>query len=116
MPLSGATVLQVIPHLSAGGAERTTIEIAEALKAVGAKSLVASVGGRLEGELNRAGGELIHIDIKKLGRIRPGGGWRVHGRNSDEYRASKRGTRVGYGYIHTAIDDPTTVMLRYPGR
>jgi glycosyltransferase involved in cell wall biosynthesis len=61
LPLSGATVLQVIPHLSAGGAERTTIEIAEALKAVGAKSLVASVGGRLEGELTRAGGELMQI-------------------------------------------------------
>ena len=54
-------------------------------------------------------GDLIHIDIKKLGRIRPGGGWRVHGRNSDEYRASKRGTRVGYGYIHTAIDDHSRV-------
>ncbi len=61
MPLSGATVLQVIPHLSAGGAERTTIEIAEALKAAGARALVASGGGRLEGELTRAGGELMHI-------------------------------------------------------
>lgn len=50
------------PHLSAGGAERTTIEVAEALKAAGAKALVASVGGRLEGELSRAGAELIRID------------------------------------------------------
>ena len=62
MPLSGRTILQVIPHLSAGGAERTTIEVAEALKAAGAKALVASVGGRLEGELSRAGAELIRID------------------------------------------------------
>ena len=61
MPLSGATVLQIIPHLSAGGAERTTIEIAEALRAAGATALVASVGGRLEGELARAGGELVRI-------------------------------------------------------
>lgn len=61
MPLSGATVLQVIPHLSAGGAERTTIEVAEALRAAGATALVASVGGRLEGELARAGGELVRI-------------------------------------------------------
>ena len=62
MPLSGATVLQIIPHLSAGGAERTTIEVAEALVAANAKALVVSVGGRLEGELLRAGGELIRFD------------------------------------------------------
>lgn len=62
MSLSGRTVLQVIPHLSAGGAERTTVEVAEALKAAGARAIVASVGGRLEGELTRAGAELIRID------------------------------------------------------
>lgn len=61
-PLKGATILQVIPHLGAGGAERTTIEVAEALSAAGATALVASIGGRLEGELTRAGGQLIHID------------------------------------------------------
>jgi glycosyltransferase involved in cell wall biosynthesis len=62
LALKGATILQVIPHLAAGGAERTTIEVAEALTAAGATALVASVGGRLEGELTRAGGELILID------------------------------------------------------
>lgn len=62
MPLSGRTILQVIPHLSAGGAERTTVEIAEALKAAGAKAIVASVGGRLEGELTRAGAQIERID------------------------------------------------------
>jgi glycosyltransferase involved in cell wall biosynthesis len=62
LPLTGATILQVIPHLGAGGAERTTLEVAEALSAAGATPLVASVGGRLEGELTRAGGELIRID------------------------------------------------------
>lgn len=61
-PLRGATILQVIPHLGAGGAERTTIEVAEALSAAGATALVASVGGRLEGELTRVGGQLIRID------------------------------------------------------
>jgi len=60
--LTGKTILQVIPNLSAGGAERTTIEIAEAMKAAGGKSLVVSAGGRLEGELLRAGGELIKLD------------------------------------------------------
>jgi glycosyltransferase involved in cell wall biosynthesis len=62
LSLSGATILQVIPHLAAGGAERTAIEVAEALTAAGAKALVASKGGRLEAELARAGGELIRID------------------------------------------------------
>ena len=62
MPLRGATILQVIPHLAAGGAERTTIEVAEALVAEGAKALVVSAGGRLEKELNRVGGELIRLE------------------------------------------------------
>jgi glycosyltransferase involved in cell wall biosynthesis len=62
LPLSGATILQVIPHLSAGGAERTTVEVAEALVAAKAKALVLSTGGRLESELARVGGELIRFD------------------------------------------------------
>jgi glycosyltransferase involved in cell wall biosynthesis len=61
MPLAGARILQVIPELDAGGAERTTIEIAEALTRAGASALVASAGGRLEGELAAAGGELIRL-------------------------------------------------------
>jgi transposase InsO family protein len=53
-------------------------------------------------------GDLVHVDIKKLGRIPDGGGWRVHGRslgrrNSRATAASAR----GYGYIHSAIDDHT---------
>ena len=54
-------------------------------------------------------GDLIHVDIKKLGRIRPGGGWRVHGRDSAQSRAARGAPRVGYGYIHTAIDDHSRV-------
>jgi transposase InsO family protein len=50
-------------------------------------------------------GELIHVDVKKLGRIRPGGGWRAHGRDSAQAHAAKRGPRVGYDYVHVAVDD-----------
>ncbi len=57
-------VLQVIPELDAGGAERTTIEIAEAIVAAGGRALVASQGGRLEHQLARAGGELITLPVK----------------------------------------------------
>jgi transposase InsO family protein len=46
-------------------------------------------------------GELIHIDVKKLGRIPEGGGWRARGRVA----GVDRHQRVGYDYVHTAIDD-----------
>jgi transposase InsO family protein len=47
-------------------------------------------------------GELLHIDVKKLGRVPAGGGWRVHGR---ENVTRGRRTRVGYDFLHVAIDD-----------
>lgn len=50
-------------------------------------------------------GELVHIDVKKLGHIRAGGGWRVHGRDSAQNRAARSGPRVGYDYVHVAVDD-----------
>jgi glycosyltransferase involved in cell wall biosynthesis len=57
--LSGRTILQIIPELETGGAERTTVDIAEALVAVGARALVATEGGRLVGELQAKGGEWL---------------------------------------------------------
>lgn len=49
-------------------------------------------------------GELIHVDVKKIAGIPPGGGWKVHGRGNDR---QTRQTRIGYRYIHSAIDDRT---------
>lgn len=51
-------------------------------------------------------GHMIHVDVKKVGKIPDGGGWKVHGRDSDLGRASKRGKdrRVGCTYLHSAID------------
>jgi len=60
--LTGYTILQVIPDLSAGGAERTTVEMAEAITGAGARALVASAGGRLEPALAEVGGELIQMN------------------------------------------------------
>ncbi len=54
--LKGKTILQLIPQLNVGGAERTTVDIAEALVAAGACALVASEGGGLVGELQAKGG------------------------------------------------------------
>ena len=49
-------------------------------------------------------GELVHVDVKKLGKIPPGGGHKVYGRAAT--RGGKhRQARVGYAYLHTAIDD-----------
>lgn len=55
------SVLQVTPELNAGGVERTTVEIAEAISRAGGLALVASAGGRLEPDLEAAGGELIRL-------------------------------------------------------
>lgn len=52
-------------------------------------------------------GELIHVDIKKIAGIPDGGGWRTRGRGYKGEDAKNR--RVGYRYIHTAIDDHTRI-------
>ncbi|MFV0374508.1 IS481 family transposase [Microbacterium sp.] len=49
-------------------------------------------------------GDMVHVDVKKVGRIPDGGGWRVHGRGSPQDLAAKR-QRVGYVYLHSATDD-----------
>ncbi len=54
--LSGRVVLQIVPELHSGGAERSAIEVAEALASVGARSLVAAQGGRMVSELQARGG------------------------------------------------------------
>ena len=49
---------------------------------------------------------MIHLNVKKVGRILPGGGWRSHRRDTLKARDSKRGksSRGGHTYPHTAID------------
>lgn len=55
-PLAGRTILQIIPELEAGGAERTAVDIAKGLTDAGARALVATEGGRLVAELQAKGG------------------------------------------------------------
>lgn len=43
-------------------------------------------------------GELLYIDVKKLGRIPDGGGWRVRGRSETVRRRAN-----GYDYLHVAV-------------
>lgn len=53
-------------------------------------------------------GHMAHLDVKKVGRIPDGGGWRVHGRDSDQKRAVDRtktaGAKAGYVYLHSIVD------------
>lgn len=58
--------------------------------------------------LARYPGHMVHLDVKKVGVIPDGGGWRGHGRDSAQHRAGRRartgGARRGYAFLHTMID------------
>ena len=54
-------------------------------------------------------GDLLHVDVKKLGRIPDGGGWRLDGERAIDHRPS-RGTPVGFDFIHVAVDDHSRVV------
>jgi transposase-like protein len=67
-------------------------------------------------------GEQVHVDIKKLGNIPDGGGWRIHGRragkgNSQAHRDRSRPRKthgrpnLGYAYVHSAVDDHTRLAF-----
>ena len=49
-------------------------------------------------------GELVHMDVKKIGRIPAGGGWRAHGRQMGSTSAQKK-ARIGFDYVHSVVDD-----------
>ncbi|MGV6802244.1 MAG: glycosyltransferase family 4 protein [bacterium] len=61
--LTGKTILQVIPELDIGGAERTTIEMAEAILGANGQALVVSAGGRLVPELEKIGARHILMPV-----------------------------------------------------
>ncbi len=53
-------------------------------------------------------GHMVHLDVKKTGQIPDGGGWRVHGKGSEQdrhvARGKTRGQRARYTYLHSAVD------------
>ena len=49
-------------------------------------------------------GELLHVDVKKLGRVPDGGGWRLHGRGIDDHKQQR-----GWDFVHVAVDDHTRI-------
>ena len=63
-------------------------------------------------------GSLVHVDVKKLGNIPDGGGWRYVGRpqgernraaTPDKPRSKWRSPKLGYAFVHTVIDDHSRV-------
>ncbi len=64
-PIAGRalTVVQLVPALESGGAERSALEIAHALVMAGHRSIVVSAGGRMVEQLEAEGSEHLHLDI-----------------------------------------------------
>src|SRR5271154_1864243 len=56
-------VLQVLPSLVSGGAERGTVELTAALTATGWKAYVASAGGPLERDITRTGATHLTLPL-----------------------------------------------------
>ena len=49
-------------------------------------------------------GELVHVDVKKIGKIPDGGGWKAHGRQMGKTSAQRK-AKIGYDYVHSMVDD-----------
>jgi glycosyltransferase involved in cell wall biosynthesis len=62
-PTRRLVVVQLIPALHSGGAERSALEVARALVAAGHRSVVISAGGRLVAQLEAEGSEHVTLDI-----------------------------------------------------
>ncbi|KGM16361.1 transposase [Actinotalea fermentans ATCC 43279 = JCM 9966 = DSM 3133] len=50
-------------------------------------------------------GELVHMDVKKLGRIPDGGGWRASGGTLASHQSRVDKTPIGFDYVHSMVDD-----------
>jgi len=101
-PLAGATILQIIPALEAGGAERTTVDVSAALAAAGARALVATEGGRLVGELQAKGGTWIPFPANAKDPLRMA--WNVG-------RLARLCRREGVQIVHARSRAPAWVAL-----
>jgi transposase InsO family protein/transposase-like protein len=114
-PAERVEVIELLRRLRMTGAE-----IAECLGM--ALSTVSAVLGRIGlGKLSRlepfepanryerrAAGELLHIDVKKLGRIVEGAGHRIHGRRALQRHRVRDGKRTtGWEFVHVCVDDAT---------
>jgi transposase len=105
------------PHVVANRTPQDRIDVIVALRRLRftAAEIAEALGMALStvsGILTRLGmGELVHVDVKKLGRIEAGAGKRVRGGVRRHYsrtftdREGKRRATVGWEYVHIAVDD-----------
>lgn len=57
-------------------------------------------------------GDLVHVDVKKLGRIPDGDGWRAKGWTRANHQARVDKKPIGFDYVHAAVDDHTRRLRR----
>jgi len=100
--LQRPTILQIIPRLDTGGAERTTVEITEAIVAAGGRALVLTEGGRLAAQITAAGGELV---LFRAGTKNPFGLYR------NARRLARLMEREGVDLIHARSRAPAWSAL-----
>lgn len=123
-------MLQIIPALQSGGAERTAVDVAEALAQAGARGLVASRGGRMVSELQSKGGiwapfpaatknpfamALNTLSLTRL--IRDEGVDIVHARSRAPawvaYYAARRAGALFVTTYHSAYSGASSIKRRY---
>ena len=128
--ITGRTILQIVPELDSGGAEQTTLDMAHALIAAGARALVATRGGRLVAELQALGGEFhafpastknplaMAINARRLaGLIRREGVDIIHARSrAPAWVAYAAAQNTGIGFVttcHGAYGGASAIKQRY---
>ena len=91
------------PAPSAGSCAATSVPYLRECDPLTGEVIRASKTTAVRYERDRPG-ELVHMDVKKIGKIPDGGGWRAHGRQIGQDRAQKK-ARIGYDYVHSMVDD-----------
>ncbi|MGB6087518.1 glycosyltransferase, partial [Parvibaculum sp.] len=96
------TILQIVPALETGGAERTTVDIAAAIVAAGGRAIVASRGGRMVPELAACGAEHIEMAAHSKNPV-------IMGLNVE--RLARLITREGVDLVHARSRAPAWSAL-----
>ena len=95
-------ILQVVPALETGGAERTTVDVARAVVAAGGRAIVASRGGRMVAELAVCGAEHVDMAVHSKNPV-------VMGLNVE--RLARLIQREGVGLVHARSRAPAWSAL-----
>jgi transposase InsO family protein len=94
------------PHLIGGrlGVAPSTVHAVLARHGLSRLSRLDRTTGEVIRYERERPGELVHIDVKKLGRVPVGGGWKAHGRARGRAGVTKT-QRTGFDFLHVALDD-----------